>query len=171
MFQGAVTSVQCIDDRQDGGAQHPIYFQIKNKRFLNRYNGSSLHPLVLISSKEMNREIYSLKWEFFGSSLSSSLSNAFTDDEYSDVTLISDDKVAFKAHKYVLSACSPVLKNILLNHPHQHPLIFLRGVKQQHLKSILQFMYFGEIKLHHQQMELFMQVARDLKLNIYHLQI
>ena len=31
-----------------------------------------------------------------------------------DVTLVSDDLVCLKAHKFVLSACSPVLKDILL---------------------------------------------------------
>ena len=97
----------------------------------------------------MTREIYSLKWEYFGSSLSSGISQAFTDDKYSDVTLVSDDKIPLQAHKYVLSACSPVLKTILHNHPHQHPLIFLRGLKQQQLESILKFMYFGEVKFPH----------------------
>ena len=45
----------------------------------------------------------------------------------------------FQAHIYVFSAFSPVLKNILLNIPHPHPLIYIRGVNQQELDSILQF--------------------------------
>ena len=112
----------------------------------------------------MSREIYSLKWEFFGSSLSSSLSHALKNPECSDVTLVSDDKIPFQAHKFVLSACSTVMKNILHNHPHPHRLLFLRGVKHQQLRSILQFIYLGEIKLHHDNMESFVQAAKDLKI-------
>ena len=112
----------------------------------------------------MNREIYSLTWEFFGSSLSSSLSHAFINPEYSDVTLVSDDKIQFQAHKFVLSACSTVMKNILNNNPHPSPLIFLRGVKHQLLRSILQFIYLGEVKFQRDNMEAFVQAAKDLKI-------
>ena len=64
----------------------------------------------------------------------SSLSDAFTEHCFSDVTLVSDDQRPFQAHKYVLSAFSPVLKDILLNNPHPHPLIYLRGgvIKKRH---------------------------------------
>ena len=63
---------------------------------------------------------------------------------YSDVTLVSDDMTEFQAHKFVLGACSPVLKNLLFTNPHPHPLLFLRGVRQQELETILQIMYLGD---------------------------
>ena len=85
----------------------------------------------------MSEEIYYLKWKVFNSHLTSSLSDVLTENSFTDVTLVSDDKVQFQAHKCVLSACSPVLKNLLLNNPHSHPLIYLRGVKQKELNSIL----------------------------------
>ena len=62
----------------------------------------------------------------------------------SDVTLVSDDKIPFFAHKYVLSASSPVFKTVLLNKSQSNPLIYLRGVIHQELESILQFIYLGE---------------------------
>ena len=62
----------------------------------------------------------------------------------SDVTLVSDDKIPFFAHKYVLIASGPVFKTVLLNKSQSNPLIYLRGVIHQELESILQFIYLGE---------------------------
>ena len=70
------------------------------------------------------------------------------------------------SHKIVLSACSPVLKNLLLNNPHSHPLLCLRGVKQQELQSILQFMYFGEATIHQDGINIFMDVASYLEVEL-----
>ena len=47
-----------------------------------------------------------------------------------DVTLVTDDKVAFPAHKFVLGACSSVLKDLLSKDPHHYPMIYLNGVKK-----------------------------------------
>ena len=64
-----------------------------------------------------------MPWKTFPTHLNSSLSHEFTENNLSDVTLVSDDQIQFHAHKIVLSAYSPVLKHLLLNNPHQHPLI------------------------------------------------
>ena len=47
----------------------------------------------------------------------------YQEEKYLDVTLVSDDQTQFKAHKIVLSACSPVFKYIIDTNPSQHPLI------------------------------------------------
>ena len=112
----------------------------------------------------MNQEILSLRWKDFSTHLSSSLTDVFTENSFSDVTLVSDDLIQFQAHKCVLSACSPVLKNLLLNNPHSHPLIYLRGVKQQELQSILQFIYLGEARFYEGKMDKFMEAVKDLQI-------
>merc|ERR1712086_845257 len=111
-----------------------------------------------------SHKMFTLKWTFFMPNLSSSLSNVFTENSYSDVTLVSDDKIPFHAHKYVLSASSPVFKNILLDNPQSHPLIYLRGVKHQELESILQFIYLGEASFYHNNINRFIQAAKDLQI-------
>ena len=60
-----------------------------------------------------------------------------------DVTIASDDQKSVKAHKIVLSACSPVLKEILKENEDPHPVIYLCDVKQQELELLIQSMYFG----------------------------
>ena len=115
----------------------------------------------------MSQEIYSLKWKIFNTHISSSLSYVFTENSFTDVTLVSDDKIPFQAHKCVLSACSPVLKNLLLNNPHSHPLIYLRGVKQEELQSILQFMYLGEARFYKGNMDKGIDAAKELICNTF----
>jgi len=112
----------------------------------------------------MNKEKCALKWKHLISNLSSSLSDVFTENSYSDVTLVGDDLIPFQAHKFILSALSPVLKNILLDNPHSHPLIYLRGVKHQELESILQFIYLGEISVYPGNMNRFIETAKDLQI-------
>ena len=68
----------------------------------------------------------------------------YEEEKHFDVTLVCDDQTQFKAHKIVLSACSPVFKKIIDNNPSQHPLIYLRGIQSYEMESILQFMYLGE---------------------------
>ena len=91
------------------------------------------------------------------------LSDIFEEKRFSDVTLVSDDQIPFQAHKFVLSAFSPVFKNIFLNNLHSHPLIFLRGVNHQELNSILKFMYFGKASIF-QDLRRFAQLAKDLQI-------
>jgi hypothetical protein len=58
----------------------------------------------------------------------------------------------------------PSLKNLLLANPHPHPLIYLRGVKQHELQSILRFIYLGEARLYESNIELFMEASKDLQI-------
>ena len=111
----------------------------------------------------MQQDIISLQLNNFPIHLSSSLNYLFKRNNYTDVTLVSDDKVQFQAHKFVLSACSPVMKNLLLCNPHSHPIIFLRGIKQQELQYILQFIYLGNANIHQDSINRFLEILKDLQ--------
>ena len=58
---------------------------------------------------------YNLNWQTFTDHLLLMFKDLYEEEKYSDVTLVCDDQTQFKAHKIVLSACSPVFK--ILN-PH-----------------------------------------------------
>ena len=60
---------------------------------------------------------YNLKWFTFSNHLQSMFKDLYEEGKHCDVTLISDDQTQFKAHKIVLSACSPVFKMIIDNNP------------------------------------------------------
>merc|ERR1719427_2231148 len=107
----------------------------------------------------MEQETFCLSSKNFQSQLQTILKELFTENTFADVTLVSDDQIQIPAHKFVLSDCSPVLKNLLLNNPHSHPLLYLRGVKQLELQSILQFMYLGEARIYQERINVFLDIA------------
>ena len=108
-------------------------------------------------------EKYTLDWHTFTEHLQLMFKDLYEEGKYSDVTLVSDDQTQFKAHKIVLSACSPVLRKIIDNNPSQHPVIYLRGIQSHEIESILQFMYLGEGKFYYERMGEFIKVAKDLE--------
>ena len=55
-----------------------------------------------------------IKWESFPNHLVGSFRDLLEEQHFADVTLVSDDQIQTKAHKVVLSACSPVLKTLLV---------------------------------------------------------
>merc|ERR1712043_67289 len=108
-------------------------------------------------------EKHTLNWHTFSEHLQVMFRDLYQEGRHTDVTLVSDDQTQFKAHKIVLSACSPVFKKIIDSDPSQHPLIYLRGVQSYEVESILQFMYLGEGKFYHERMGEFIKVAQDLE--------
>ena len=108
--------------------------------------------------------VYTLKWKYFDYNVKSRVSDVIKEQSFCDVTLVSDDHKPFLAHRYVLSSFSPVLKNILHNNPHSHPLIYLRGVNHQELDSILQLIYLGKATVYHRNVKRFAQAAKDLQI-------
>ena len=76
--------------------------------------------------------------------------------------MVSDDQTAIQAHKIAL--CSPILKDLLINDPHSHPLLYLRGVSKIELQSILEFMYSGEVSIHQDFIKKFITLAKDLEI-------
>ena len=92
-------------------------------------------------------EKFNLTWNEFEGNASGTIKNLFSDNSFSDVTLACDDNKQLTAHKVILSASSSFFKRILLNNPHQHPLIYLKGIRHQDLESVLKFIYLGEAEV------------------------
>ena len=108
-------------------------------------------------------EKFTLNWPTFADNLQLMFKHIYEEGKFSDVTLVCDDQTQFKAHKIVISACSPVFKKIIDNNPSQHPMIYLRGILSYEIESILQFMYLGEGRFYYERMGEFIKVAKDLQ--------
>ena len=89
----------------------------------------------------------------------------FSDQDFTDVTLVCNEDKQMKAHKVILSSSSLLLRRILLKNPHQNPLIYLKGVDYQNLQSIIQFMYLGQIEIAHEDLQQFIDTAKELEVN------
>ena len=70
-----------------------------------------------------------------------------------------------EAHKVVLAKGSRVFNKILTLNPQSQPLIFLSDVKFSYMLNILDFMYQGEVSIDKEELDEFLAVARDLKIN------
>ena len=69
------------------------------------------------------------------------------EDDFKDVTLVSDDLHVVKAHKALLSKSSDVFRQILMLQDDKDPIIFIRGSSQKQLKALLNFIYLGETEV------------------------
>ena len=76
-----------------------------------------------------------LSWNNFEKNLRTSFQEIRDDNDLFDVTLVCDDE-QIQAHKLILSAASDFFRNIFKRNPHQHPLIYLKGVKHFEMVSI-----------------------------------
>ena len=86
------------------------------------------------------------------------------EDHFKDVTLVSDDLHAVKAHRALLSKSSDVLRQMLLLKDDKDPIIFIRGSSQRQLNSLLSFIYLGEAEVTEEDMNAFVGLAKDFKL-------
>ena len=118
------------------------------------------HQLLAI----METQSFNLSWIDFESTASNTFKDLFSDTNFVDVTLACEDDEQIKAHKIILSACSPFFQKVLLKNPHQHPLLYLKGVGVKTLQSILNFIYRGEAEIAQDDLEGFMNTARELKI-------
>jgi len=107
-------------------------------------------------------EKFCLRWNDFETNISLAFRELREEKDFFDVTLACDDSQV-QAHKVILSACSPFFRNVLRRNPHQHPLLYLKGVKYKELLSVLNFMYMGEVNVAQEELNSFLAVAEDLR--------
>ena len=114
---------------------------------------------------KMYQDKCNLTWHKYSDHLRETMQGMLISDSFTDVTLVSDDKQSIKAHRNILSACSPVFENILLMEiQNQHPVIYLRGIQFSEIESILQFIYLGEAKFLEHRVNEFLSVAKNLEI-------
>ena len=111
----------------------------------------------------MTFDMFHLAWRDFELFMSDSYKHLLNNQTFADVTLATEDDQQIKAHKVILSASSPVLKSILEKHPHQHPLIYLSGIKYDELRSIIDFIYVGKTEVSQDMLKMFMGTATKFK--------
>jgi len=110
----------------------------------------------------VSAEKFCLRWNDFESNISVAFRELREDKDFFDVTLACDDD-QIQAHKVILSACSPFFRTILKRNRHEHPLLYLKGVKYTDLMAVLNFMYHGEVNVAQEELNSFLAIAEDLK--------
>ena len=83
---------------------------------------------------------------------------------FSDVTLVCEDGQQVTAHKVILAASSPFFHKILKTNKQLHPIIYMRGVRFEELVAIIDFLYHGEASIYQENLDVFLNLAEELKL-------
>lgn len=110
----------------------------------------------------MEPEQFSLCWNNFHNNLSSGFQDLLKDEALVDVTLAAEGRYV-KAHKAVLSVCSPYFKELFRANPCKHPIVILHDINYKALNALLTFMYQGEVSVNQEEIPMFMRVAEILK--------
>ena len=79
----------------------------------------------------------------FGKTVKTIWKTLQTENDFCDMTLACGDTL-IQTHKVIISAMSPVLRNILKQNSNQHPLIYLKGIKFEELNNLVLFTGFIE---------------------------
>ncbi|XP_063228449.1 longitudinals lacking protein, isoforms A/B/D/L-like isoform X9 [Bacillus rossius redtenbacheri] len=106
---------------------------------------------------------FCLRWNNHQSTLVSVFDTLLESGTLVDCTLAAEGQY-LKAHKVVLSACSPYFELLLSQHYEKHPIIILKDVKFQELKAMMDYMYRGEVNISQDQLGALLKAAESLQI-------
>lgn len=133
---------------------------VNNNGYLNQqYNQTA----VLLQASKMSTQRFCLRWNNHQSNLLSVFEQLLHDESFVDVTLAVEGQL-LRAHKMVLSACSPYFQALFVNHPDKHPIVILKDVPYADMRSLLDFMYRGEVSVDQDRLTAFLRVAESLRI-------
>ncbi|XP_022192517.2 protein tramtrack, alpha isoform isoform X1 [Nilaparvata lugens] len=110
----------------------------------------------------MAAQQFCLRWNNHQPNFISVFSNLLSSESLVDVTLAAEGKHV-QAHKVVLSACSSYFQSLFTVNPCQHPIVILKDIKYSDLKTMIDFMYCGEVNVSQEQLPAILKTAETLK--------
>ncbi|XP_014482849.1 PREDICTED: protein tramtrack, alpha isoform isoform X1 [Dinoponera quadriceps] len=119
--------------------------------------------LADLRSEAMASQRFCLRWNNHQSNLLSVFDQLLHDESFVDVTLAVEGQL-LRAHKMVLSACSPYFQALFIGHPDKHPIVILKDVPYVDMRSLLDFMYRGEVSVDQDRLTAFLRVAESLRI-------
>ncbi|CAD7083817.1 unnamed protein product [Hermetia illucens] len=105
---------------------------------------------------------FCLRWNNHPTNLTGVLTSLLQREALCDVTLACEGETV-KAHQTILSACSPYFETIFLQNNHPHPIIYLKDVRYSEMRSLLDFMYKGEVNVGQSSLPMFLKTAESLQ--------
>ncbi|XP_072767120.1 uncharacterized protein [Anoplolepis gracilipes] len=106
---------------------------------------------------------FCLRWNNHQSTLIQNFDTLLENGTLVDCTLAAEGKT-LKAHKVVLSACSPYFECLLSEHYDKHPVFILKDVKFKELKAMMDYMYRGEVNISQDQLAALLKAAESLQI-------
>ena len=106
-----------------------------------------------------------LSWNEFKNSTTKTFNKLHENEVFSDVTLACGEGKQIKAHRVILSSCSPFFQEVLIQNPHHHPLLYLKGVNIEDLRYLMKFIYTGEVEIPNEGLAKFLDSANYLQIS------
>ncbi|RXG61777.1 Protein tramtrack, alpha isoform [Armadillidium vulgare] len=106
---------------------------------------------------------YCLRWNNHQPNLVTVFSELLNAETLVDVTLATDGHF-IHAHKLVLSACSVYFKDLFGSNPCKHPIVFLKDIKIEDLKTVIDFIYRGEVNVSQERLQDVLKTAESLRI-------
>nr|CAD7453845.1 unnamed protein product [Timema tahoe] len=94
---------------------------------------------------------FCLRWNNHQPNFVSVFTSLLNNESLVDVTLAAEGR-HLQAHRVVLSACSTYFQTLFTVNPCQHPIVILKDVKYNDLKTMVDFMYYGEVNVSQEQL-------------------
>lgn len=107
---------------------------------------------------------FCLKWNDFQTSVINSYSKLRKEDDFYDVTLVSEDDQIVRGHKMVLASSSDFLKRIFKVTKQAESIIYLTGINQKNLSFIMDYIYLGEVQIFQEDIDSFLESAQKLRI-------
>ncbi|XP_013134241.1 PREDICTED: longitudinals lacking protein, isoforms H/M/V-like isoform X2 [Papilio polytes] len=134
---------------------------------------------------------YCLRWKHHHSNVQNMFAQLLEKERFCDVTLYCSPSfatqvsnkdtvepenirgVSLRAHRVVLAACSELLAALLGAHEaHGEPVLVIDGAEPRHLRALLDYMYTGEMSVHHSQLASLLKTAEELRIKgLTHLRV
>nr|XP_018914075.1 PREDICTED: uncharacterized protein LOC109041995 [Bemisia tabaci] len=99
----------------------------------------------------------------YDSNLRKRFFSMFSTGRMTDITIACEGK-RIKCHQLMLCACSHYFDELLFENPSQHPLVFLKDVKFWELRTIIDFIYTGELKISIERLPMLLAAAECLQI-------
>ena len=157
----SVSTFELLDTQTQNGCRVWQSFQL----------GTSRHMILVIRNNFKNyktlvkMERIEVGYDEFHFNILNNIKRLRKKNDFSDVTLVSDDYIHFPAHKVVLAASSEYFRRILAQNNQSQPYLCLIGVGSEDLSIILDYVYNGQTSILKNDLQKFLQVAKQLKLD------
>ncbi|XP_029176206.1 broad-complex core protein isoforms 1/2/3/4/5-like [Nylanderia fulva] len=107
--------------------------------------------------------VLSFKWQSFPSHMVVSLDTCYEKQQFVDLSLVCKDNTILKCHKMVLANSSSFFRRLIMANEHPHPMIVLHDVEADDLKTLVNFMYCGEIQVVQSEVRRLLKLAETLE--------
>ena len=104
-----------------------------------------------------------LRWTEFADNISNAFYDLKEDKDFTDLTLVCAEHQLVEVHKVVVASSSNFFRKVLKNIKHNHPLVYLKGIKIADMEALLSFMYQGQVSLAEENLNSFLVLAEELE--------